>query len=148
MEVIDDIFVPSEKEIEEANQASRIFAREFVPESPIKIQCEHTGEAIEIHGTVFGVLIKVLSVVSEGKPFALISTDAELSTRKAAETLNVSRRYLNNLLESGEIQHQKVGKHRMIKFGDLIEYKARQVFCQKSALQELADEAQELDMGY
>ncbi|MEZ6136709.1 MAG: hypothetical protein R3C53_17570 [Pirellulaceae bacterium] len=36
------------------------------------------GESIEIHDAVFDVLMKVLSVMPEGKPFTLIPLDEEL----------------------------------------------------------------------
>jgi len=48
----------------------------------------------------------------------------------------------------GELPHRKVGRNRRIKFRDLLEYKKQQEARSKNALQELADEAQELDMGY
>lgn len=98
--------------------------------------------------TIFNVLMKVLAVMSEGKAFSLIPMDEELTTQQAADILNVSRPYLNKILDLGEIPHRKVGRNRRIKFHDLLEYKKLQENNSKTALQELADEAQELDAGY
>lgn len=74
--------------------------------------------------------------------------DEELTTQKAADILNVSRPYLNKLLDLGDIPHRKVGQNCLIKLSDLLEYKKQQEVLRKSALQELADQAQELNMGY
>jgi len=92
--------------------------------------------------------MKVLAVMSEGKAFSLIPMDEELTTQQAADILNVSRPYLNNVLDLGEIAHRKVGRNRRIKFGDLLEYKKLQEKKSKQALQELVNEAQDLDLGY
>ena len=53
-----------------------------------------------------------------------------------------------NFLPPGDICHRKVGQNRLIKLIDLLEYKKRQERRSKDALQELADEAQELNLGY
>jgi excisionase family DNA binding protein len=148
MAVLDETFVPSENDTQKAKDFSRTLAREIAPESRVTIQREDHGEAIEIPPTVFNVLMKVLAVMSEGKAFSLIPMDQELTTQEAADILNVSRPYLNKILDLGEIPHRKVGRNRRIKFNDLLEYKRLQENNSKIALQELADEAQELDMGY
>lgn len=48
----------------------------------------------------------------------------------------------------GDMCHRKVGRNRRIKFSDLLEYKKQQERRSKDALQELADEAQELNKVY
>jgi excisionase family DNA binding protein len=148
MAVLDETFVPSENDTEKAKDFSRILAREFAPATRVTIQREGDGEAIEIPRPVFNVLMKVLAIMSEGKAFSLIPMDKELTTQQAADILNVSRPYLNKILDLGEISHRKVGRNRRIKFSDLLDYKERQEEKCKAALQDLADEAQELDLGY
>ena len=103
---------------------------------------------IEIPRPVFNVFMKVLAVMSEGKAFSLIPMDKELTTQQAADILNVSRPYLNKILDLGEIPHRKVGRNRRIEYSDLLDYKEQQAEKCKAALQELADEMQELDLGY
>ncbi|MDP1563674.1 MAG: hypothetical protein Q8M16_20020 [Pirellulaceae bacterium] len=91
MAVLDETFVPSKNDSEKAKAFTRTLARQMTPESRVTIQREGDGEAIEIPRTVFNVLMKVLSVMSEGKPFTLIPMDEELTTQQAADILNVSR---------------------------------------------------------
>lgn len=148
MAVLDETFVPTERDAEKAKSFSRIMAREFAAESRITIQRESDGESIEIPRPVFNVLMKVLAVMSDGKAFTLIPLDEELTTQRAADILNVSRPYLNKILDLGDISHRKVGRNRRIKFSDLLVYKNLQEVKSAAALQELADEAQELGMGY
>ncbi len=148
MAVLDEAFVPTEEEAERAKSLRRILAREFAPADSVTIQREDGDESIEIPRQVFDVLMRVLAVMSEGKAFSLIPMDKELTTQQAADILNVSRPYLNKILDLGDIAHRKVGRNRRVKFSDLMEYKRSQMQTSKSALQELADQAQTLDMGY
>jgi len=148
MAVLDETFVPTDEETERAKNFSRILAKEFAPAESVTIQRDDVDESIEIPRQVFNVLMRVLAVMSEGKAFSLIPMDKELTTQQAADILNVSRPYLNKILDLGDIAHRKVGRNRRIKFSDLMEYKKSQEQKSRNALQELADQSQELDMGY
>ena len=65
-----------------------------------------------------------------------------------AKLLNVSRPHLVKLLEEGAIPFSRVGTHRRIRFQDVMEYRAARTAESEAALQALADQAQEHDMGY
>ncbi|WP_417736073.1 helix-turn-helix domain-containing protein [Rosistilla oblonga] len=148
MSVLDETFVPSETDIANAKEFSRAVARDIDPTSVITIQSTGDGRSIEVPKNVFDVLVKTLAIMAEGKAFSLIPVDKELTTQQAADILNVSRPFLSKVLDLGEIPHRKVGRNRRVKFRDLIEYKKNQEQSSKAALQSLADEAQELGMGY
>lgn len=62
--------------------------------------------------------------------------------------LNVSRPHLVKLLESGALPFHKAGKHRRVRFSDLMAYKAAQEQRSAAAMEKLAAQAQALQMGY
>jgi excisionase family DNA binding protein len=66
---------------------------------------------------------------------------------QAAEVLSVSRPCLIKLLKEGAIPHRKVGKHRRIRMEDVVAYKERVDRDREAILDQLAAQAQELDMG-
>ena len=56
----------------------------------------------------------------------------------------MSRPYLIKLLEAGHIQFEKVGTHRRVAFGELVEYKGRDDQQRRRAADELTELGQEL----
>ncbi|MBE9249228.1 excisionase family DNA-binding protein [Dolichospermum sp. LEGE 00240] len=77
-----------------------------------------------------------------------LATSDQITTQEATKILNVSHPYLIQLLDSGEISYHKVGNHRRIFYQDLIGYKNIIDAKRRETLAELANQAQELNMGY
>jgi excisionase family DNA binding protein len=79
--------------------------------------------------------------------FGDLPIHAELTTQEAADLINVSRPFLVDQLEAGRIPFTKLGKHRRVKFHDLMAYKSRVDSLRDLALDELVAIDQELGLG-
>lgn len=86
--------------------------------------------------------------MAEGKAISLIPSASEVTTQQAADMLHVSRPHIVKLLEQGTIPFKKVGSHRRILLEDLLKYEAEQKEKKRENLQFLAEQAQELNIGY
>jgi excisionase family DNA binding protein len=112
------------------------------------MQDDTTGESVAIPAAAFCLLVDILAQMAQGNAVTLIPVKKELTTQEAADILQVSRPYLVGLLESGEIPYRKVGTRRRVKTQDLIDYKNWIDAQRMHSLEELAAQAQELNMGY
>ncbi|KTC13298.1 hypothetical protein AO391_01720 [Pseudomonas marginalis ICMP 9505] len=79
---------------------------------------------------------------------AAVQDQRKLTSQQAADRLNVSRPHLVKMLEEGAIPFTKTGRHRRIRFSDLIAFKQRRDEESQEAMDALAQQAQELGMGY
>ena len=77
---------------------------------------------------------------------ASLTGQLSAATQQAAELLNVSRPFLIGLLDAGEIEYRKVGKHRRIKAQSLMAYMARDDQERREAADELTRLNQEMGL--
>ena len=107
-----------------------------------EIEVEETGERIRVPLNALRLLAKILKATSQGKPISIVPIATEMTTQAAAELLGCSRPHLVKLLESGEIPFTKVGRHRRVKFDDVMAYKKTMRSKQKDLIYEImaADE--------
>ena len=91
---------------------------------------------------------RVLGLMGERKPLMLIPRDHELTTQEVANMLNVSRPFVIKEIEQGRLKCHMVGSHRRISYEEMVRYSDAMRADQEQALKELADEAQQLGMGY
>lgn len=94
------------------------------------------------------LLARILTAMGKGDGIALTSIRRELTTQQAADLLNVSRPFLVQLLEAGEIPFHRVGTHRRIAYEDVARYRDEIRARRRKTLEDLTAQAQELDMGY
>lgn len=148
----DRLHLPTESEAQLSQESSRILAahlRATANTRQIKVvEADGSEQAVEIPAIAFHLLVDILTQMAQGNAVTLVPLHAELTTQQAADVLNVSRPFLVNLLESGKMPFRKVGKHRRVRFQDLMDYKKQMDDARAGALDELVAEAQELNMGY
>ena len=84
----------------------------------------------------------------EGLNLATLLQIKRTVSHEAADLLNVSRPYLDKLLDEGIIPSRKVGVYRRVRAQDVMRYKQAERQRQEGILDELAKEAQDLDLGY
>jgi excisionase family DNA binding protein len=109
---------------------------------------DHPGETVPVPGSALPLIYGILNEMAEGNTVTVMNATSELTTQQAADLLNVSRPHLIDLLESGRIPFHRVGTHRRVRLQDALAYRQAVRERRLKALQELAEQAQELDMGY
>jgi excisionase family DNA binding protein len=144
--------IPTEVEAQLSQESSRILAS-HIPHhrSTLRLKVvENDGseQEVAIPAAAFHLLVDILAHMAQGNAVTLIPIHAELTTQEAADILNVSRPFLVKLIEEGEIPYRKVGRHRRIRFEDLMSYKQEIDSQRMRTLDELAAQAQELNLGY
>jgi excisionase family DNA binding protein len=137
---------PTEQDATLARESSRRLAR--FTDRNLRVRVPETDEVIELPASAVRLLVDLLSEMADGNAVTLIPIHAELTTQQAADLIGVSRPFLVRLLEEEEIPHRKVGTHRRVLFRDLMQYKQRIDAKRNETLDELAAQAQELNMGY
>ncbi|TVR78283.1 MAG: helix-turn-helix domain-containing protein [Saprospirales bacterium] len=107
-----------------------------------EIEIEETKERIKVPLTALKLLAKILKETSRGRPISIVPVATEITTQAAAEMLGCSRPHLIKILEKGNIPFTKIGKHRRIKYQDVVRYKKKLKDQQRELLVEImkADE--------
>lgn len=127
MKFAEDITRPSKEEQKAAMvsyDALKAMLKEVSSEYP-EIEISETKERIKISLNALNLLAEILKETSRGRPISIVPIATEITTQAAAELLSCSRPHLVKLLEEGEIDFTKVGKHRRIKYQDVINYKRK-----------------------
>jgi excisionase family DNA binding protein len=141
-----DTVIPTAEDAALATDSSRILAK-LKPETELTVQLEN-GQSLVLPKAATRLLAYLLSEMAQGNAVTLIPVHAELTTQEAADYLGVSRPFLIAMLEAKTLPFYKVGTHRRIRFTDLKAFKENRNRDRDAAMQELADQAQELEMGY
>ncbi len=139
---------PTEQDVKIAAQGSRQLAAILGKGMDAHLFVVDRDMEITLPMSAIRMLSQILDQMAQGNAVSLVPIHAELTTQDAADFLNVSRPYLVKLLEDGAIPFRKVGVRRRILFKDLMAYRERSMEQRKGALDELAEQAQELGMGY
>jgi excisionase family DNA binding protein len=105
-----------------------------------------TGDRVDVPESVHRLFAAVVHELALGRAITVAPVHAELTTQQAAGLLNVSRPFLVNLLESGAMPFHRVGTHRRVRLEDVMAYRRARSEKRRTALAEMAREAQELGL--
>ena len=136
MEYLNEIKKPSKEEQLTAIESYNALAatlEELKSENP-EIEIEETKEKIKIPLEALKLFAKILKAMSQGKPISIVPIATEMTTQAAAEFIGCSRPHFVKLLESGVIPFTKVGRHRRVKFEDVVKYKHEMKRLQEEAI--------------
>ena len=151
-EMMSAINLPDKYEIEIAMRGQRelaAFLSTKLETQQISItDSENISRQIELPTSALTMLMDILGELAVGNAVKVVPVHAELTTQEAANILNVSRPHMVKLLEEGKLPHHKTGRHRRVLFADLMKFKEEREANSLTAMQELAQQAQELDLGY
>ena len=147
-----NVELPLEREVKAALQGQRALAAYISTRAKTQriqiFDSDNKAHELELPTSALRLLMNVLAELAEGNAVRVVPVHAELTTQQAADMLNVSRPHLVKLLEEGGLLFHKTGKHRRVRFADLMQFKSAREQASDDAMRELAAQAQELDMGY
>ena len=134
--------LPVEREVAAAVESQRALAAflstQFETQRIQIFDAKNQAHQVELPTSALRLLVDVLSELAEGNAVKVVPIHAELTTQEAADMLNVSRPHLVKLLESGALAFHKTGKHRRIRFADLMAFKTEQDRASAQAMEALA----------
>ncbi|CAM3439680.1 Helix-turn-helix domain-containing protein [Bordetella sputigena] len=108
---------------------------------------QNRAHQVELPTSALRLLVDILAELVDGDAVKVVPIHAELTTQ-AADLLNVSRPHLVKLLVDGALAFHRTGKHRRVRFADLMQYKEAREQASEQAMAELAQQSQQLGMGY
>lgn len=146
------MMLPVERGVQAAVQGQRALAAYLatrVETQRIQIfDDKNQAHQVELPTSALRLLVDILAELADGNAVKVVPVHAELTTQEAADMLNVSRPHLVKLLEDGVLPFHRTGKHRRVRFADLMRYKDARDRAAEQAMGELARQSQELKMGY
>lgn len=95
-------------------------------------------DRVEVPDEVHQALRQVIDAMKSGLAVAVIPQSKTLTTQQAADLLDVSRPTIIKMLDAGEIAYEKVGTHRRIQLGDLLDVREARRQRQYEALESMS----------
>lgn len=95
------------------------------------------GKTELLPNNLYSFLCRILADLKAGNSVTILQGKADLTTVEAAKLLGMSRQFLVNLLERGEISFHMVGTHRRVYARDVLAYKVKRDTDRRKALDDL-----------
>jgi excisionase family DNA binding protein len=141
MYLLEDISRPSKEEQKAAmlSYDALVSTLNEIKDKNPEIEIEETQERIRIPLSALKLLAEILKETGKGKPVSIVPIATEVTTQAAAEVLGCSRPHIVKLLETGKIKFTKIGKHRRIRYEDVISYRKKMKTEQEHLINEIMD---------
>ncbi len=136
------------KDGERADRATMMLLDRLFSGSAVQVKrrprlVDADDNSIELPDEIFEVLRKVVSILKKGDAVSIVPVHQQLTTQQAAEILNISRPHLIALLDAGVLPFTKTGKHRRLRYSDLMTHKAERDQQRRSQFAELTRASEE-----
>jgi len=96
------------------------------------------GKTEVLPNNLYSFLLRLLADLRAGHAVTILQNRHELTTAEAAKILGLSRQFLVQLLEKGEIPFHMAGTHRRLYVRDVLAYKSRRDMQRRKTLDNLA----------
>jgi len=108
-----------------------------------EIEIEETAQKIVVPTMALQLLSRILKDLGEGHPVQIVPIAAEMTSQAAAELLGCSRPHVVKLLEQGKIPFTKIGKHRRVRYEDVMKYRKAMKEAQRQLLKDMMRDDEE-----
>lgn len=105
------------------------------------------GHRLDVPTALRDVLYRAAELLAGGQSVAVLADERMLSSQGAADLLNISRQYLVQLVDAGELAAVRVGTHRRLRLADVEAFKAARDAKRSAALDQLTALSEEVG-GY
>jgi len=96
------------------------------------------GKTEILPNNVYSFLLRLLADLRAGHSVTILQSRHELTTVEASKILGISRQFLIQVLEKGDIPFHLVGTHRRMFVRDVLAYKAKRDTARRKTLDDLA----------
>lgn len=110
-----------------------------VPEAQARLVSKDGAESIPLPDELFRVLKYAAQNLAEGRAVTMAPIEKQLTTQEAAEFLGMSRPSLIKIIDRGELSCSKVGRHRRVRLGDVLDYQSARASSRRQALNDMVD---------
>jgi len=136
--------IPTDPIAASASEREAIEAIEHLAQSDDALQLLAGNAVVVVPDAIRTILEQAAHELVRGNRVSLIPIGRMLTTRQAAELLNVSRPFLIGLLESDQIPFEMVGTHRRVPIDEVLRFREERSRGRRQALRRLSEEADEL----
>ncbi|MCP2335120.1 helix-turn-helix domain-containing protein [Actinomadura rupiterrae] len=141
---------PGQVDAEDAARAMRRI-RDYLMRHPgaanVDLASKLSGDGpLIVPRDVLVLFASILAQLAQGRGVTLVPIHAELTTREAADMLNVSHSHLIGLIDSGRLPARPAGRHRKIAFKDLMAYRRESDAESAQAMDDLVELSEEMGL--